>query len=176
MIEKTFFLLLLVLSAAWARPLHRRQVPDDPSYGQVLSSVNTNLKANNPDRISDAMFGLLVRNQAAVGQGSVTDTNCLQQAVADRAFTNAKATGDVNGMTNALVYRALERNTGSVGQPSNACTSSKAVNPEIEAVTQHQDPAMPGAADTNRFITLQLAQQISAIGGDPQSALKAGAY
>lgn len=41
-------------------------------------------------------------------------------------------------MTDALVYRALERNTGGFGQPSNACTSSKAVNPEIEAITQHQ--------------------------------------
>ncbi|KAK7517774.1 hypothetical protein IWZ03DRAFT_414606 [Phyllosticta citriasiana] len=176
MTEKSLILIIFVLSAAFARPLHRRQVPDDPSYGQVLSSVNTNLKANNPDGISDAMFGLLVRSQAAVGQGSVTDTNCLQQAVADRAFTNAKATGNVNGMTNALVYRALERNAGSVGQPSNACTSSKAINPEIEPVTQHQDPAIPGAADANRFITLRLAQQIAAVGDDPQSALKAGSY
>ncbi|KAK7545896.1 hypothetical protein IWX50DRAFT_294033 [Phyllosticta citricarpa] len=79
-------------------------------------------------------------------------------------------------MTNALVYRALERNTGSVGQPSNACTSSKAINPEIEPVTQHQDPAIPGTANANQFITSRLAQQIAAVGGDPQSALKAGSY
>ncbi|KAK7569685.1 hypothetical protein IWX91DRAFT_372933 [Phyllosticta citricarpa] len=156
MMEKSLILIIFVLSAAFARPLHRRQVPHDPSYGQVLSSVNTNLKVNNPDGISDAMFGLLVRSQAAVGQGS--------------------ATGDVNGMTNALVYRALERNTGSVGQPSNACTSSKAINPEIEPVTQHQDPAIPGTANANQFITSRLAQQIAAVGGDPQSALKAGSY
>ncbi|KAK8244916.1 hypothetical protein HDK77DRAFT_237613 [Phyllosticta capitalensis] len=175
--ENTLYLLLLILSsAAWARPLYRRQVPVDPSYGQILSSVNKQLKVSNPDGIRDAMFGLLVRNQASVGQGSVMDTNCLQQITADRAFTNAKAAGDVNGMTDALVYRALERNTGGFGQPSNACTSSKAVNPEIEAITQHQDPAMPGAIDMNRFITLQLAKQITAVGGDPQNALKGGSY
>lgn len=74
--ENTLYLLLLILSsAAWARPLYRRQVPVDPSYGQILSSVNKQLKVSNPDGIRDAMFGLLVRNQASVGQGSVMDTS-----------------------------------------------------------------------------------------------------
>lgn len=84
------------------------------------------------------------------------DLNCLQQATADQAFTNAKAagqflflspskrglgaddlmSGDVTAMTDALIYRALERNTGSVGLASVLCTSVKAVNPEIAAVSQ----------------------------------------
>ena len=45
---------------------------------------------------------------------------------------------DVPSMTAALIYRALERNTGSVGLQSNSCTSIQAVNPEIAAVQQHQ--------------------------------------
>jgi hypothetical protein len=64
----------------------------------------------------------------------------LQQATADQAFTNAKVAGDVAGMTTALIYRALECNTGKVGLASVACTSIKAVNPEIAAIQQHQDP------------------------------------
>lgn len=41
-------------------------------------------------------------------------------------------------MTNALIFRALERNSGSVGAASNLCTSITAVNPEIAALQQHQ--------------------------------------
>lgn len=77
--------------------------------------------------------------QAAIkGAGDITDTDCLQQATADRAFTNAKAAKDVAGMTAALQYRALERNTAKVGLKSAPCASIKAVNPEIAALKQHQ--------------------------------------
>lgn len=79
-------------------------------------------------------------------------------------------------MTAALIYRALERNTGAVGQASVLCTSIKAVNPEIAALTQHQDPASSGAAATNKAITLELAKQIASVGGDPQDALKSGTF
>jgi hypothetical protein len=79
-------------------------------------------------------------------------------------------------MTNALIYRALERNTGSVGQTSVPCTSVKAVNPEIAAIQQHQDPASSGAAATNKAIVLELAKQIAAIGGNPQDAIKSGTF
>jgi hypothetical protein len=60
----------------------------------------------------------------------------LQQAAADQAFTNAKADGDTQGMVDALIFRALERNSGAVGQTSAACTSIQAVNPEIAAIQQ----------------------------------------
>lgn len=40
-------------------------------------------------------------------------------------------------MTNALIFRALERNTGQVGLKSALCTQT-AKNPEIAALTQHQ--------------------------------------
>lgn len=103
------------------------------------------------------MFGLLGNAAAAAGLGKITvswicvfpqlpffayvcgqDVNCLQQATADQAFTNAKAAGDVQGQVDALIYRALERNSGSVGAVSALCTSITAVNPEIAAIQQHQ--------------------------------------
>jgi hypothetical protein len=101
---------------------------------------------------------------------------CLQQATADQAFTNAKAANDVQGMTTALIYRALERNTAKVGQASNLCNSIKATNPEIAAITQHQDPASQGAAEGNKAVTLELAKQIALIGGDAVEALKSGTF
>ena len=79
-------------------------------------------------------------------------------------------------MTAALIYRALERNTGSVGLQSNSCTSIQAANPEIAAVSQHQDPASTGAAATNKAIVLALAQQIASIGGNAQDALQSGTF
>ena len=39
-------------------------------------------------------------------------------------------------MTAALVYRALERNTPGIGNPSTPCVSESAKNPEIAALTQ----------------------------------------
>jgi hypothetical protein len=102
--------------------------------------------------------------------------DCLQQTIADQAFTNAKAAGDVQGMTDALIYRTLERNTGSVGLASVACSGVQAVNPEIAALQQHQDPASSGAAATNKQIALDLATQIASIGGDPQAAINSGTF
>lgn len=60
----------------------------------------------------------------------------LQQATADQAFTNAIAKNDIAGMTAALVYRSLERNTPGVGKASAPCTSEKAKNEEIAALVQ----------------------------------------
>ena len=120
------------------RMLYGREVPQEHSHDVFLDSVRTSLAANNPDNIQDPVFGLLGNAAAAAGQGSITDTDCLHQATADQAFTNAKAAGDVAGMTNVLIYAALERNTGKVGQASVLCTAIKATNPEIGAISQHQ--------------------------------------
>lgn len=78
-------------------------------------------------------------------------------------------------MTNALIFRALERNTGQVGLASVLCTET-AANPEIAAISQHQDPASNNAAATNKAIVLELAKQIASIGGNPQDALKSGTF
>jgi len=75
-----------------------------------------------------------------------------------------------------LVYRALERNTQGIGTRSNLCQSITAVNPEIAALTQHQDPASDGAADNNKAVALELAIQIASVGGDPQIAIKSGTF
>ncbi|ETI22243.1 hypothetical protein G647_06316 [Cladophialophora carrionii CBS 160.54] len=163
-------------SSVWNAKLGRREVPQEHSHEKFLTIVNTNLKLDNPDNIVDAVFGLLGNAAASAGQGDITDTDCLQQATADQAFTNSKANGDVDGMTAALIYRALERNTGAVGQASVACTSITPVNPEIAAISQHQDPASDNAASINKDIALALAVQIANIGGNPLDALQSGTF
>jgi hypothetical protein len=102
--------------------------------------------------------------------------DCLQLATADQAFTNAKKAGDATGMAMALVFRALERNTGSVGLASVPCVSIKAVNPEIAALEQHQDPAAEGAQALNKKIATLLVAQIASVGGDPALANEASTF
>lgn len=51
-----------------------------------------------------------------------------------------------------------------------------AVNPEIAALEQHQDPASDGATDHNRAVILELARQISLIGGIATRATDAGTF
>ncbi|KEF59142.1 uncharacterized protein A1O9_03986 [Exophiala aquamarina CBS 119918] len=163
-------------SPIWNAKLHRREVPQEHSHEIFLTIVNEFLRKDNPDNIQDAVFGLLGNAAGQAGQGKITDTDCLQQATADRAFTNAKNEDDLDGMIASLIYRALERNTGAVGQESVLCTSIQAVNPEIAAISQHQDPASDGAAATNKAIALELAVQIALIGGDPLDALDSGTF
>ncbi|KAL8979091.1 MAG: hypothetical protein Q9177_006230 [Variospora cf. flavescens] len=180
--RSNIILLLAVFCAAgWAAPtnprvLKAREVPQEHSHESILTSVRESLAADNPERIQDPVFGLLGNGAAAAGQGSISDTDCLHQATADQAFTNAKTAGDVAGMTDALIYAALERNTGKVGLASVACTAIEATNLEVGAISQHQDPASANAAETNKAITLELAKQIASVGGDPQQALKAGTF
>ncbi|PBK97692.1 hypothetical protein ARMGADRAFT_1052187 [Armillaria gallica] len=175
--SKTLLLALGSLSvSSLALPVLRREVPQEHSHEQFLTTVGASLALNNPDNIQDPVFGLLGNAAAIAGAGDITDATCLQQATADQAFTNAKAAGDVDGMVAALIYRALERNSGSVGATTDACTSIKAVNPEIAAIQQHQDPASDNAAAVNKAIVLELANQIAAVGGNPQDALKSGTF
>lgn len=78
-------------------------------------------------------------------------------------------------MADALMYAALERNTGGVGTASVLCTD-KAVNPEIQSIAAHQDPASTGAAATNKAIVLNLAKQLASVGADAQEALLSGTF
>ncbi|KAK0244222.1 hypothetical protein EDD85DRAFT_807209 [Armillaria nabsnona] len=175
--SKTLLLALGSLSvSSLALPILRREVPQEHSHEQFLTTVGASLALNNPDNIQDSVFGLLGNAAAIAGAGNIADATCLQQATADQAFTNAKAAGDVDGMVAALIYRALERNSGSVGATTDACTSIQAVNPEIAAIQQHQDPASDNAAAVNKAIVLELANQIAAVGGNPQDALKSGTF
>lgn len=175
--SKTLLVALVSLSvSSLALPILRREVPQEHSHEQFLTTVGTSLALNNPDNIQDPVFGLLGNAAAIAGAGNIADATCLQQATADQAFTNAKAAGDVDGMVAALIYRSLERNSGSVGATTDACTSIQAVNPEIAAIQQHQDPASNNAAAVNKAIVLELAKQISAVGGNAQDALKSGTF
>lgn len=170
--------LALTLGFSTASPVHQhkaREVPQEHSHNVFLDLVRTSLQINNPLKIQDPVFGLLGDAAAKAGAGDVTDLACLQQQTADTAFTNAKAAGDLGGMAAALVYRAVERNTAKVGQTSAICTQT-AANPEIAAITQHQDPASNGAADVNKGITIALAQQLAGIGADPLLALESGTF
>ena len=151
------------------------EVPLEHSHEAEIRIVNTLLKANNPNEIQDAIFGLLGNKAAAEGAGKIKNLDCLHQATADQAFSNAKEANDIAGMTTALIFAALERNTGSVGLKSVLCNET-AVNPEIAAIPVHQDPASDGAAATNKASTLAVAQQIAAIGGNPNDALRAGTF
>ncbi|KAM0249170.1 hypothetical protein ACHAQJ_009177 [Trichoderma viride] len=153
----------------------RREVPQEHSHDLFLTITNEALAKNNPKGITDAVFGLLGDAAAAGGAGSVTNLECLKQETADQAFTNGKAAGDIRLMAGALVYQALERNTGQVGLASVTCTE-QAVNPEIQAVKPHQDPASANAASINKGVTLELAKQLKAIGADPNLALLSGTF
>jgi len=170
---------LLAVGVATASPFahesHKREVPQEHSHNKFIDLVRKSLGLNNPQQITDPIFGLLGNAAAAAGAGKVTNLDCLQQETADQAFTNAKAAGDSVGMAGALVYRALERNTGKVGLASVLCTET-AVNPEIAALSQHQDPASTNAAATNKKITLALAKQLALIGVDPNLALESGTF
>ena len=59
------------------------------------------------------------------------------------------------------------------GARSALCASMKAINPEIAALQQMQDPASFGATLHNQAIILELSRQINTIGGDPLKALDA---
>ncbi|OHW93443.1 hypothetical protein CSPAE12_07881 [Colletotrichum incanum] len=158
------------------RRVTKREVPQEHSHEVFLNITREFLNKENPKAIADPVFGLLGDGAAKAGAGQVTNLACLQQETADQAFTNAKAANDIRGMSAALVYQTLERNTAGVGVASAACTD-KAVNPEIAAlVKKHQDPAADNAAADNKAVTLELAKQLAAIGGDPMLALESGTF
>ncbi|KAK5653916.1 hypothetical protein OQA88_7841 [Cercophora sp. LCS_1] len=152
----------------------KREVPQEHSHEAILQAANTALKLNNPLEIQDAVFALLGNAAAATGAPNVADLDCLQQIIADQAFTNAKAIGDINLQVNAILFRALEKNTLSVGLASPLCTQV-AVNPEIAAIQQHQDPASPEAV-VNRDIEIAVAIQLVLLGVDPLIALTSGTF
>ncbi|KAF4455117.1 hypothetical protein F53441_2482 [Fusarium austroafricanum] len=155
--------------------LRKRQVPQEHSHDFVLTIASEMLKLDNPKNIQDPVFGFLGDAAAADGAGDVTNLACLKQETADQAFTNAKAIGDLRGMAGSLLLQALERNTAGVGVASVLCNET-AVNPEIAALTQHQDAASEGAGAINKAVTLELAKQLAGIGADPNLALLSGTF
>ncbi|KAK0636715.1 hypothetical protein B0T17DRAFT_481222 [Bombardia bombarda] len=159
----------------YSMKMAKREVPQEHSHEAILRATNTALQLNNPLEIQDTVFGLLGVKAAAEGAPNVQNLDCLQQIIADQAFTNAKAAGDLEGQINAILFRALERNTGSVGLASVLCVGVDAVNPEIAALTQHQDPASPEASG-NAALELEVAKQLASIGADPLLALQSATF
>ncbi|KAK1749839.1 hypothetical protein QBC47DRAFT_439932 [Echria macrotheca] len=174
------YAMLGLVGAASARDISfytkvaKREVPQEHSHQAIIDIVNQALQLNNPLEIKDAVFALLGNKAAAEGAPNVANLDCLEQIVADQAFTNGKAAGNLEFQANAILFRALERNTGSVGLASVLCNET-AVNPEIAAITQHQDPASKEAAG-NADIELAVAAQLQAIGADPNLALTSGTF
>lgn len=158
----------------YTRKVSKREVPQEHSHEPILRAVNTALQLNNPLEIQDTVFALLGNAAAADGAPNVANLDCLQQIIADQAFTNAKAAGDVDAQAQAILFRALERNTGSVGLASVLCNET-AVNPEIANIQQHQDPASPEAAG-NADIELEVAKSLASIGADPLLALNSATF
>ncbi|KAL1864020.1 hypothetical protein Daus18300_007985 [Diaporthe australafricana] len=150
------------------------EAPQEHSHEAILQATQEMLDLNNPLQIENAVFGLLGDAGAKGGAGTVTNLKCLQQNIADQAFTNAKAANNTAGMASALMFRALERNTTPVGGASEACDET-AVNPQIAAVKQHQDPASLEATG-NKQIALDLATQLQAVGADPNLAIQTGTF
>lgn len=64
-------------------------------------------------------------------------------------------------MTTALIYAALERNTGAVGQTSDVCTKLPATNPQIAAISQHHKITLKSVSFAPGTVgsTTDLAQQ-----------------
>ncbi|KAK0386984.1 hypothetical protein NLU13_5298 [Sarocladium strictum] len=155
--------------------ISKRQVPQEQSHGFILAIADEFMKLENTLNIQDAVFGLLGNAAAKEGAGDVTNLDCLKQATADQAFTNAKAAGDLRGMAGALMFQAIERNTGKVGQASVLC-NEPTVNPEIGALISHQDAASENAGAINKAVTLELARQLAGIGADPNLALLTGTF
>jgi hypothetical protein len=152
----------------------KREVPQEHSHEAILRATNIALKLNNPLNILDAVFALLGNAAAATGAPEVENLDCLQQIVADQAFTNAKEAGDLDLQVNAILFRALERNTLQVGLASVLCNET-AVNPEIANIQQHQDPASPEAVN-NAAIELEVAKSLASIGADPLLALQSATF
>ncbi|KPA35278.1 cell wall mannoprotein [Fusarium langsethiae] len=161
--------------ASRSKTIRKRQVPQEHSHDIVLNITKEFLDLDNPKEIADPVFGLLGDAAAEEGAGKVTNLACLKQETADQAFTNAKAIGDLRGMAGALLFQAIERNTAGVGVASALCDET-AVNPEIAALTQHQDAAAEGAEAVNKAVTLELARQLAAMGADPNLALLSGTF
>ncbi|EAQ87582.1 hypothetical protein CHGG_04201 [Chaetomium globosum CBS 148.51] len=158
----------------YSRKVSKREVPQEHSHESILRATNDALQLDNPLEIQDTVFALLGNAAAADGAPNVDNLDCLQQIIADQAFTNAKAAGDLDGQIQAILFRALERNTGSVGLASVLCNET-AVNPEIANIQQHQDPASPEASG-NAAIELEVAKSLASIGADPLLALQSATF
>jgi hypothetical protein len=73
---KNSIIALTLIGAVVARPagiMKKREVPQEHAHENIVSAVNTLLKLDNPDNISDAVFGLLGNAAGIKGAGNIAD-------------------------------------------------------------------------------------------------------
>ncbi|KAJ3277788.1 hypothetical protein HK104_002975, partial [Borealophlyctis nickersoniae] len=151
------------------------EVPQEHSHDLIVNAVRTTFQQD-AQGFPDPIFALLGNAAAgnALTSANVQDKNPdnLQTNIADQTVTNCKQNkpGDTLCIARAIQFRALERNTGRVGQPSNP-SQKQPVNAELRGIEQHQDPAAPGASATNKAIELTVAKRLVSIGIDPNTAV-----
>lgn len=101
----------------------------------------------------------------------IHDEACVQPTLADICVSTAKEyklAKDSIGV--CLMYRALERNTLSVGMSSKFCPE-RVINQELNAISQHQDPAFKGAQANNANIESAVAKEMVKLGFSIDSAI-----
>ena len=99
------------------------------------------------------------------------DQDCIQQKIADTCLTTAKAKSmPKEAWATCIMYRALERNTGRVGEPSGWC-GEKPKNIQLMNIAQHQDPASDGAGDHNAKVETAVARELVTLGFQPEMAV-----
>ncbi|EKD14932.1 hypothetical protein MBM_06693 [Drepanopeziza brunnea f. sp. 'multigermtubi' MB_m1] len=159
--------ILAFFGLAYTAPTNMaREVPQEHSHEKFVTCLRTSLKLDNPEKIQDPILGLLGNVAAAAGAGAITNLDCLHQATAHRAFTNAKAAGDFQAQSDPLIFAAFERNAAGVGTASALCNET-AVDPDIAAITQKKIQLPMGAAATNK---------IASIGGNSRDDLLSGTF
>ncbi|KAJ5042460.1 uncharacterized protein L3040_005008 [Drepanopeziza brunnea f. sp. 'multigermtubi'] len=145
--------ILAFFGLAYTAPTNMaREVPQEHSHEKFVTCLRTSLKLDNPEKIQDPILGLLGNVAAAAGAGAITNLDCLHQATAHRAFTNAKAAGDFQAQSDPLIFAAFERNAAGVGTASALCNET-AVDPDIAAITQKKIQLPMGAAATNKVLS-----------------------
>ncbi|KAJ3124636.1 hypothetical protein HK098_000973 [Nowakowskiella sp. JEL0407] len=154
-----------------ASPIHRREVPQEHSHDIIVNQIRPILQVNS-NTLPDPIFALLGNAAAskaiADNKTKQTDPDCLQQNIADQSITNCKS-GKITNLSQAdciavaIKYRALERNSGSVGATSGICKTAP-VNDELKTITQHQDPASDNALTVNGDVEVAVAKALVALG------------
>lgn len=158
--------------------LYKREIPQENSHHRIYDAfwqcfhLDTGRFGGTDPIIS--LLGAKADSAAPDGNGK-----CLQQDMCDQAIQNAVThlQGDAqkNCIILAMQFRALERNTLGSGLASAQCDHGPKSG-YLTALTQHQDPAAPGATANNKEVELVLARKLAIIGSDPMKALDTATF
>ncbi|KAJ3020529.1 hypothetical protein HKX48_000666 [Thoreauomyces humboldtii] len=155
----------------------RAETPQEHSHDMIVNAVRT-VFSSAPQGYPDPSLALSLPAAAlaALTTSAAADKNPanLQLHVADVTITNCKKLSAAIRplcIARALQFRALERNTPTVGGQSDNATAIP-VNSELVGIVQHQDPAGGAASSAgNRATELALAKAIVKLGFETQTAV-----